>query len=48
MNPQIPEIIDYIKTGLQKQKKIADELPDDHNKDYSGLNRVFRDVLENS
>lgn len=48
MNPQIPEIIDYIKTGLQKQKKIADELPDDHNKDYGGLNRVFRDILENS
>ena len=47
MNPHIPEIIDYIKTGIQKQKKIADELPDDHNKDYDSLNRVFREVLEN-
>ena len=45
MNPQIPEIIEYIKTGIVKQKGIADQLTDDHNKDWEGLNRVFREVI---
>ena len=46
MNPQIPEILDFIKAGIQKQKAIADALPDDHNKDWDSLNRVFREVVE--
>ena len=45
MNPQIPEIIEYIKAGIVKQKDIADRLPDDHNKDREELNRIFREVI---
>lgn len=46
MNPQIPEILDYIRAGIQKQKTIADDLPDDHNRDWDSLNRLFRELLE--
>ena len=44
-NPQIPEIRSFIEMELEKQKKIADELVDDHNKDWSGLNSVFAENL---
>ncbi len=44
-NPQIPEIRSFIEAEIERQKKIADELPDDHNKDWNALNRVFAEVL---
>lgn len=28
-----------------KQKEIADSLPDDHNKDWSALDRLFLEML---
>ena len=44
-NPQIPEIRSFIEAELEKQKKIADELVDDHNKNWKGLNSVFAEIL---
>ena len=41
-NPQMPVILRFIETEIQKQKEIADSLEDDHNKDWSALNRIFR------
>lgn len=46
LNPQIPEIIGFIKAELSKQKSIADALPDDHNKDWDSLNMLFRNILQ--
>lgn len=45
-NPQIPEIRSFIETEIEKHKKIADELIDDHNKDWSELNRVFVEIIK--
>ncbi len=44
-NPQMPEILSFIETEIQKQKEIADSLEDDHNKDWSALNRIFAEVI---
>lgn len=44
-NPQIPVIRSFIESETVRQKEIADNLPDDHNKDWTALNRVFREVL---
>ena len=44
-NPQMPVIIDYIKTEITRQKEIADIMEDDHNKDWSALNLLFREVI---
>ena len=44
-NPHIPAIRAFIETETVKQKEIADNMPDDHNKDWAALNRVFRDVI---
>lgn len=44
-NPQIPEIRSFIEAELEKQKKIADELVDDYNKNWKGLNSVFAEIL---
>lgn len=43
-NPHLPVIKRFIETETARQKKIADGLPDDHNKDWTALNQVFRDV----
>lgn len=44
-NPQMPVIRDFIVAEIAQQKEISDSLPDDHNKDWSALNRVFREVI---
>ena len=43
--PQMPVILSFIETEIQKQKEIADSLEDDHNKDWSALDRIFADVI---
>ncbi|MCR5733500.1 MAG: nucleotidyltransferase domain-containing protein [Lachnospiraceae bacterium] len=43
-NPQIPPIRDFIETEIIRQKEIADTMEDDHNRDLSALNRLFREV----
>ena len=44
-NPQLPVIKSFIETEIEKQKEIADSLPDDHNKDLSALDRLFLEML---
>lgn len=44
-NPQMPVIKEFIETETARQKKIADNLEDDHNKDYAALNCVFVDII---
>ena len=44
-NPQIPVIRSFIETEIQKQKEIADILEDDHNKDWTAMNNLFREII---
>ena len=44
-NPQMPVIKRYIEEEIQKQKVIADELADDHNRDWSALDKVFIETI---
>lgn len=45
-NPQIPVIRAFIEAETIRQKEIADRLADDHNRDWTALNRVFGEVIE--
>ena len=44
-NPQMPVIKKYIEDEIKKQKVIADEFADDHNKDWSALDKVFIETI---
>jgi predicted nucleotidyltransferase len=44
-NPQMPVIKKYIEEEIQKQKVIADELADDHNRAWSALDKVFIEII---
>jgi predicted nucleotidyltransferase len=44
-NPQLPVIRAFIEEELARQKEIADNLPDDHNKDWTALNELFREMI---
>lgn len=44
-NPQITVIREFIESETARQKDIADKLADDHNKDRTALNQVFRSVI---
>lgn len=44
-NPQMPIIRDFIVSEIARQKEISDSLPDDHNRDWSALNRAFGEVI---
>ena len=44
-NPQMPVIKKYIEDEIKRQKAIADELADDHNKDWSALDKVFIETI---
>lgn len=44
-NPQIPVIYSFIETELIRQKKVADNFADDHNKDLSALNSLFAEII---
>lgn len=43
--PQIPEIIDFIRTELERISKIAKEKHDDRECDWEVLNEAFRQIL---
>lgn len=47
LNPQIPVIIDFISSELQRQKEIVDSMTDDRNKEWDTLNQLFLDVILN-
>lgn len=42
----IPEIIDFIESELVRQKEISANMPDDHNKDWGALNRIFAEIID--
>ena len=44
-NPQMPVIRDFIVRETERQKQIADDLEDDHNKDWTALNRLFAEII---
>lgn len=44
-NPHMTIIKTFIETETAKQKEIADAFPDDHNKDWTELNRIFRETI---
>lgn len=44
-NPQMPVIREFVEMETERQKKIADNLEDDHNKDLTALNRIFVDII---
>lgn len=44
-NPQMPVIREFIEYETARQKEIADNLGDDHNKEYSELNRIFVETI---
>jgi len=44
-NPQIPVIYDFIQTEIEKQKRIADSMDDDHTKTWETLNKIFLDIV---
>lgn len=45
MNPQSPAIRDFIVSELARQKKLAQQLPDDRNRDWGPLNERFYGTL---
>lgn len=45
LKPQIPAIRRFIEEELPRQKRLADSLPDDHNKDWTELNDCFRKII---
>ena len=44
-NPQMPVIREFIEMETERQKEIAKNLEDDHNKDLTVLNRIFIDII---
>ena len=46
LNPQMPVIIDFIRSECERQKQISDAAPDDHRHDYTELNEAFRNALK--
>ena len=44
-NPHMPVIRSFIEAEIARQKEIADALPDDHNKDWTALNTIFREMI---
>ena len=44
-NPQMPVIKEFIEAETARQKKIADDLEDDHNRDYAASNCVFAEII---
>ena len=47
LNPQIPEIINYIERECEHQHILSDALADDHKRDYTALDEAFRYILDN-
>ena len=45
-NPRIPAIQEFIAQELERQKVLGDAMEDDRRRDWEGLNRLFRRVLQ--
>ena len=46
LSPQMPVIIDFIRSECARQKQLSDAAPDDHRHDYGELNEAFRALLQ--
>lgn len=44
-NPHMPVIRDFIVKETERQKKMADNLADDYNKDWTVLNSLFTEII---
>ena len=44
-NPHIPEVRDFIRDELPRQKALCDAMPDDRNRDWTKLNRCFAETI---
>lgn len=44
-NPQMPVIREFIQSETARQKEIADNMEDDHNRDWSALNSIFLEII---
>ena len=44
-NPHIPEVRDFIRDELPRQKALCDAMPDDRNRDWAALNRCFAETI---
>lgn len=44
-NPQMPVIRDFIESETARQREIADNCEDDHNRDWMALNRIFFEII---
>lgn len=44
-NPQIAVIREFIESETARQKDMADKMADDHNKDLTALNQVFKRAI---
>lgn len=44
-NPQMPVIRAFIESETARQKEIADDLEDDHNRDWTALNNIFIEII---
>ena len=44
-NPQMPVIREFIESETARQKEIADNLDDDHNRDWTALNSIFSEII---
>ena len=42
LNPQIPEIIEFIRDECRRQKEMSDGAADDHRHDFAEVNECFR------
>ena len=43
--PHIPEIQEFIRNEVARQKSVTADLPDDRNRDWEPLNNVFVEIL---
>ena len=46
LNPQMPLIIDFIRSECARQKIISETLPDDHKHNFTEINQAFRAAFE--
>lgn len=47
-NPQIAVIREFIESETARQKDMADKMADDHNKDLTALNQVFKMAIRDN
>ena len=45
-NPQNPLLQEFIRKELERQKELADRLPDDRNEDWEALNQAFLKAIQ--